>query len=127
MAEFYGYRVIYAPGLQPFEEVGEFIAGDDHAAFIDAYPLDISPASDNRPFFFNLILLGDLLDPALSGSGVYRTSMEAIYILFAVIGVTAALSALFILIPLWLEPGGATWRGLPPRRWPISARWDWPS
>ncbi|MCA9866171.1 MAG: hypothetical protein KIS95_01255 [Anaerolineae bacterium] len=102
VAEFYGYRVIYAPGLQPFEEVGEFIAGDDHAAFIDAYPLDISPASDNRPFFFNLILLGDLLDPALSGSGVYRTSMEAIYILFAVIGVTAALSALFILIPLWL-------------------------
>jgi SAM-dependent methyltransferase len=102
VAEFYGYRVIYAPGLQPFEEVGEFIAGADHAAFINAYPLDITPATDNRPFFFNLIMLGDLLDPALSGSGVYRTSMEAIYILFAVIGVTATASALFILLPLWL-------------------------
>ena len=102
VAEYYNYRVIYAPGLEPFEEVGQFIASDDHAGFIAEYPLDISPATDNRPFFFNLILLGDLLDPALSGSGVYRTSMEAIYILFAVIGVTATLSALFILLPLWL-------------------------
>lgn len=102
VADFYGYRVIYVPGMEHFEEVGEFITAEDHDSFIAAYPLDISPATDNRPFFFNLILLGDLLDPALSGSGVYRTSMEAIYILFAVIGVTATLSALFILVPLWL-------------------------
>ena len=100
-AEF-GYTVLYAPGLEPFEEVGQFIVDPDHDAFIRAYPLDISPATDNRPFFFNLILLGDLLDPALSGSGVYRTSMEAINILFAVIGVTATLSALFIIVPLWV-------------------------
>ena len=109
VADAYGYRVIFAPGLEPFEEVGRFIMDPDHAAFIAAYPLDISPATDNRPFFFNLILLGDLLDPALSGSGVYRTSMEAIYILFAVIGVTATLSALFILVPLVL---GSRRRGL---------------
>lgn len=38
--------------------------------------------------------------------------MEAIYILFAVIGVTAALSALFILVPLWM---GARRRNLAPR------------
>ena len=105
----YGYQVIYAPGLEPFEEVGRFIMEPDHPAFIAAYPLDISPATDNRPFFFNLILLGDLLDPALSGSGVYRTSMEAIYILFAVIGVTATQSALFILVPLVM---GSRRRGL---------------
>ena len=109
VAEAYGYQVIFAPGLEPFEEVGRFIMDPDHAAFIAAYPLDISPATDNRPFFFNLILLGDLLDPALSGSGVYRTSMEAIYILFAVIGVTATLSVLFILAPLVL---GSRRRGL---------------
>ncbi len=104
-----GYQVLYAPGLQPFEEVGRFIVAADHEGFIAGYPLDISPATDDRPFFFNLVLLGDLLDPALSGSGVYRTSMEAIYILFAVIGVTATLSVLFILAPLTL---GSKRRGL---------------
>jgi len=88
-----GFNVIYVPHmatqeLVPSEEVGTFIAGPDHAGFVAAYALDISPATDNRPFFFNLVLLGDLLDDSLSGSGVYRTSMEAILILFAVIGVS---------------------------------------
>lgn len=109
VAEAFGYEVLYAPGMAPTEEVGQFITAPDHTAFIRVYPLDISPATDNRPFFFNLILLGDLLDPALSGSGVYRTSMEAITILFAVIAVTAALSVLFVLVPLWL---GGRRRGL---------------
>jgi hypothetical protein len=104
-----GYRVIYAPGLPPTEEVGEFITNPDHAAFVRDYPLDISPATDNRPFFFNLVLLGGLLDPSLSGSGVYRTSMEAIYVLLAVIAISAVLSLLFVLLPLWL---GTKRRGL---------------
>lgn len=112
VSEEFGFTVLYAPGLEPFEEVGYFIVDPDHDAFVRAYPLDISPATDNRPFFFNLILLGDLLDPALSGSGVYRTSMEAITILFAVIGVTAALSALFILVPLWVGSRHGGRRGL---------------
>jgi hypothetical protein len=103
------YDIVYVPGMEPFEEVGRFITAPDHDAFIAEYPLDISPATDNRPFFFNLVLLGDLFDPALSGSGVYRTSMEAIYVLFAVIGVSVTLSLLFILVPLWL---GGKRRGL---------------
>jgi hypothetical protein len=109
VATSFSYQVLYASGLAPFEEVGEFILEPDHQLFIAAYPLDISPATDDRPFFFNLVLLGGLFDPSLSGSGVYRTSMEAIYILFAVIGVTTVLSALFILVPLWL---GSKRRGL---------------
>jgi len=91
-----GYEVLYAPGVTPTEEVGEFVAGSDRTAFVRDYPLDISPATDNRPFFFNLILLGDLLDPSLSASGVYRTSMEAIVILFGVIGLSLLFGALLI-------------------------------
>ncbi|HOU15650.1 MAG TPA: hypothetical protein PKZ84_21305 [Anaerolineae bacterium] len=94
------FTVIYAPGLQPTEEVGALITAPDRAAFIADYPLDISPATDDRPFFFNLVLLGDLLDPALSGSGVYRTSMEAILILFAVIGVSVLFGGVFVIVPL---------------------------
>ncbi len=99
-AEELGYEVIYTPGCQTNEPVGAFIAADDHQTFIDAYPLDISPATDNRPFFFNLVLLGDLIDPELSGSGVYRTSMEAIVVLFGVIGVSLVLAVCIIVLPL---------------------------
>mgnify|MGYP006287682473 CR=1 FL=1 len=109
-ADALGFTVIYAPGIAPHETVGEFIAARDHEAYIAAYPLDISPATDDRPFFFNLVLLGDLIDPALSGSGVYRTSMEAIVVLFTVIGVSLFLAVTIILVPLII---GSWRRGLP--------------
>lgn len=105
-----GFEVLYAPGLEPHEEVGAFIAAEDHSAAISSYPLDITPATDDRPFFFNLVRFGDLLDPALSASGVYRTSMEAILILAAVLAISAGMGGLFIIFPLWL---GTRRRGLP--------------
>jgi spermidine synthase len=105
-----GFTVLYAPGAAPREEVGQFITAEDRAAFVAAYPLDISPATDDRPFFFNLVRLNDLLDVTLTTSGIYRASMEAFLILAAVLGVTTGMGALFVLIPLWL---GARRRGLP--------------
>jgi spermidine synthase len=104
-----GFTVLYAPGLPPQDEVSQFIASDNHAAAIAAYPVDISPATDDRPFFFNLVRFGDLLDPSLSASGVYRASMEAILILAAVMGIMTVMGILFIIFPLWL---GARRRGL---------------
>jgi len=95
-----GGTLLYGPGQPAFEPVGEFILNPDWEAFMATYPLDISPATDDRPFFFNLVRLGDLFDAALSRSWVYRVSMEAIYILGAVIAVTTALSVLVVLVPL---------------------------
>lgn len=103
------FRLLWIPGDPPVEEAGSFVSMADRARFIADYPLDISPATDNRPFFFNLVRFGDLLDPSLSGSGVYRTSMEAIMILAGVLGLTALLGALFVLVPLFV---GARRRGL---------------
>ncbi len=97
-----GFTVLYAPGVTPTEAVGRFIAAPNHAALVAAFPLDISPATDDRPFFFNLVRFGDLLEPSLSGSGVYQTSMEAINILAIALGVTAGVGVLFIVVPLWL-------------------------
>ncbi len=109
VAEELDFVLLWLPGESPTEEVGAFVAGTDRAAFIADYPLDISPATDDRPFFFNLVRFGDLLDPSLSASGVYQTSMEAILILGAVLGMTVVMGTLFVLFPLWL---GARQRGL---------------
>jgi SAM-dependent methyltransferase len=110
VAEELDFALLWLPGESPTEEVGRFMAHEDRAAFIAHYPLDISPATDDRPFFFNLVQFGDLLDSSLSASGVYRTSMEAIVILGAVLGITTLIGALFVLVPLWL---GTRRRGLP--------------
>ncbi len=95
-----GYTVLYVPGLPPTEEVGEFLTAGDPEAWIARYPLDITPATDDRPFFFNLVRFGDLFSPRLRASGVYRTSLEAAGILLTVLGVTTAFGVLFVILPL---------------------------
>jgi hypothetical protein len=99
-AEKLGAVVIYAPGLPAREEVGEFILHGDHDAFVADYPLDISAATDDRPFFFNLVRLGDLLNPELNLSMIYQVSVEAIVILGAVIGISLVIGVLLISVPL---------------------------
>jgi hypothetical protein len=95
-----GFTVLYAPGLPVTEEVGAFLTADDPAAWIARYPLDITPATDDRPFFFNLVRFGDLFSPALRASGVYQISIESAGILLAILGITAAVGVLFVLWPL---------------------------
>ncbi len=109
-AEALGFVVLYAPTLPPQDVVGEFIAAENQDAFVDAYPLDISPATDDRPFFFNLVRFGDFLSPDLYASGVYQTSVEALLILAGVICVTTVMAILFVILPLGL---GSRRRGLP--------------
>lgn len=95
-----GFTVLYAPGLPATEEVGALLTTDDPAAWIARYPLDITPATDDRPFFFNLVRFGDLLSPALRASGVYQMSVESAGILLAILGITAGVGVLFVLVPL---------------------------
>lgn len=117
-AEELGFAVLYAPDVPVHEEVGQFIAAVDHASFASSYPLDISPATDDRPFFFNLVRFGNLLDLSVTNSRVYRTSVEALLILATVSGVTAGMGILFVLLPLSL---GTRRRGLARPSWRLLA------
>ena len=94
--------LLYVPGEEPDNEIGRFVAAEDQEAIIRRYPLDISPATDDRPFFFNLVRIGDLFNESVRTSFVYRVSVQAIVILLSVMAATILLSALFILLPLWV-------------------------
>jgi len=97
------FSMVYAPGLPSSNEVSALVNAPDWAAFWKNYPVDISPTTDDRPFFFNLFRVGDALDPKVVGaSGVYRRGVEALQILGRLLAVTAGISALFILGPLLL-------------------------
>ena len=92
------------------------LAGRDRDAFISRYKFDIAPATDDRPYFHSffrwrtapeLIALRSLGGAAMLEWGelvVAATLVQAV-----------ALSALLILLPLWLgaglrRPSGITWR-----------------
>jgi hypothetical protein len=59
----YQYRILLCPGLPPASEVLGRIAAskdrDDLEAYTASLPLDLTPSSDERPFFFNQLPLSD--------------------------------------------------------------------
>ncbi|HUQ94236.1 MAG TPA: hypothetical protein VM120_21330 [Bryobacteraceae bacterium] len=97
-----GLTPLYWPGT-PFPSVFlQYMAAPDPAAFAREYRYDISPVSDNRPFFFYTVQPGDLL--AFLGES-YKFSADykinrAVPLLFGLVGV----SLLATLITLALPP-----------------------
>lgn len=96
------FTVLYAPDGAGSGPVAELVNAADRRAFVRDYPLDISSPTDDRPFFFNIIRLGNLMDRGLYASGVYRTSHEAVYVLTTLLAITSLLSAALVMLPLWV-------------------------
>jgi spermidine synthase len=121
-----GFTVLYAPGLEapviaeePVEMVRSgtsaadyrrLILAEDREAFIDRYPLDIRPTTDDRPFFFHTTRLADQFEVAFGRSMLFGNGLSALLTLF---GISAVLVLLFIVGPLFLggERPGPGWAG----------------
>lgn len=58
----HGFRPIYLPDGRGRREYRKLLEADDLEAYARAHPLDISPATDDRPYFFQFGRWRDLLD-----------------------------------------------------------------
>jgi hypothetical protein len=108
-----GFSILYAPGVEPPLNTSEpvemmrsgtsvadyrkLILAGDRDAFIDAYPLDIRPTTDDRPFFFHTTRLANQFQTAFGRSMLFGNGLSALLTLF---GISAALVVLFIIGPL---------------------------
>ena len=128
LADSLGFSILYAPGLPPpsgytaeppemmrsgtsVADYYRLIVAEDRNAFIDAYPLDIRPTTDDRPFFFHTTRLANQFQVAFGRSMLFGNGLSALLTLF---GISAALVLLFIVAPLLLggerpRPGWAGW------------------
>jgi hypothetical protein len=102
MADQLQFTVLYAPDGTGSGPVAELVNAADRRALVRNYPLDISAPTDDRPFFFNIIRLGNLMDHRLYASRVYRISHEAVYVLIALLAITLLLGAALVMFPLWV-------------------------
>jgi hypothetical protein len=102
MADQLQFTILYAPDGTGSGPVAELVNAADRRAFVRSYPLDISAPTDDRPFFFNIIRLGNLMDRRLYASTVYRISHEATYVLIALLAITLLLSMAMVMFPLWV-------------------------
>ncbi|MBI4579845.1 MAG: hypothetical protein HY718_09095 [Planctomycetes bacterium] len=88
------------PGAEPFIQAA---TTRDLAGFCAGYPFDIGAPTDNRPFFFFTLRLGDLLRVLSMPEGRAQNLgvLIVVVVALAVLGMTVA----FILVPLWLLRG----------------------
>jgi len=99
-----GFSVLYAPDVTDGDNwFVQYFNASDRDAFFRAYPLDVSPTSDDRPFFFEYY--------GWSNLGDFRSGKATLVILLAQ---ALLLAAAFILWPLWrFQRHGLTTRGAP--------------
>jgi hypothetical protein len=118
-----GFTILYAPGLPPPIAIQEpvemqrtgtsaadyrrLILAADPQAFYATYPIDIRPTTDDRPFFFHTTRLEHQFQTAFGRSMLFGNGLSA---LMTLMGISAALVALFIIGPL-LVGGGRPERG----------------
>jgi hypothetical protein len=123
------FDVLYAPGgdaridddFGAGTQLGDYarlIRAPDRHAFYASYPQDITPTTDDRPFFFHTTKVGDQFQTAFGRSMLFGNGLSALLTLMAI---SAALVLLFIVGPLLLAAfnppeGGHHVRGLP-HRW----------
>jgi hypothetical protein len=105
-----GGHLLYSPFERMWNAYDDFARAADRAAFIAEYEYNVTPATDDRPFFFNIIRAGDL-------RGLFALELESrknnlgILNLIVVAAVSVLLVGLFFLGPLLtLRRGRDLWQ-----------------
>src|SRR5262249_33117321 len=113
-----GFRVLYAPPLNGVRNIppsSEDVAGTstaDYARLVEApnrqqfianYAQDISPTTDDRPFFFHTTKLRDQFKVAFGRTMLFGNGLSA---LLTLMGISGALVVLFVIGPLIVAGGG---------------------
>lgn len=90
------------PGQNPFSEV---IASNDPQAFARSYAYNVSPVSDNAPFFFFTLKGEQILGNASLRHGIDWKVNLGVLVLFLVLVISVAAVLAFLVLPLVLRGG----------------------
>jgi hypothetical protein len=97
-----GMTPVYLPGGGFQNQFAELLTSPDPAAFWREYKFDVSPVTDNRPFFFYTVQPRDLwwfLTAAPQTSADYKSNNKAVPLLFGLMGVSLLATAVIIVAP----------------------------
>jgi hypothetical protein len=95
---------IYLPGDAPKNAFGQLLTSPDPQKFWHDYPFDVSPISDDRPFFFYTVQPRDLwryITTANESSADFKVQ-KAVPLLFGLMAVSLCATALILLLPRFL-------------------------
>jgi spermidine synthase len=95
------------PGNNPFSEL---IASNDPYAFARGYAYNVSPVTDNAPFFFFTLKASQILG---EDEGIDWKVNLGVLVLLLVLGISLVAVLVFLILPLTLKGGKARHSALP--------------
>jgi hypothetical protein len=96
------FDVPFSPRVSTDDTYIRLTTLDGLPSFLASYPINISAPTDNSPFFFNMLRLRDVFRPELLDFGKQSNNMKAVATLAVLLATVTVLTAVCILLPLWL-------------------------
>ena len=112
-AQYPQLRPIYLPsqpGPNPFSDL---IASNDPYAFARGYAYNVSPVTDNAPFFFFTLKSGQILSEKGLRSGIDWKVNLGVLVLLLVLAISAVAVVAFLVLPLVVRSQNTRHRSLP--------------
>lgn len=82
------------------ESFTQLIQSNDPSYFAARYPYDVSPVTDNAPFFFFTLKLGQILHPQLLKQGIDWKNNLGVAVLGMVLAISLLAVLVFLILPL---------------------------
>ncbi|MBO7127089.1 hypothetical protein J6W78_06050 [bacterium] len=101
LADNYGFEILVAGGEEKDSDFKSIITPEKREIFMANYPLDLTPPTDDNPFFFNMLKPSAVITGKnVESEGVLSTNLMAIHNLLWLIAIVVVLSLFLIIIPL---------------------------
>lgn len=91
-----GYHILYAPFHATDSVFTQLITSSDTQTFFDRYPLNVSPTTDDKPFFFFTTKLNNLYTTVVNNAN----QNIGVVILVALLFTLLLLSTIFLVLPI---------------------------
>jgi spermidine synthase len=94
---------LYLPSDPEKNPFSDLIASNDPYAFARGYPYNTAPVTDNAPFFFFTLKLGQILGEQASHAGIDWKVNIGVLVLLLVLGISSVAVLTFLILPLALK------------------------
>ncbi len=109
-----GFDLVFSPAGAADPAFAAIASRDGFKSFSEAYPLDISAPTDDRPFFFQMLRFSQIFNRELQRQGSQSPNLHAVAILGGLLITVSGLTILTIVVPLVLAMGKMSLHGARP-------------
>jgi hypothetical protein len=97
------FEIVQSPRFSADDTFASIASADRLRDAIAKHPLNISPPTDDTPFFFHMLRMRDVFNTARwHDQGIVRFNMTAVGVLGVLMLTVMVLTTLCIVVPLWL-------------------------